>query len=106
MCKYIIIDIASVNDQHASAWGKRGGGDLSQSSASWNAEMQCKIISSNTVKAFIQKFLWNEISCHRKTNLNLKPISELVNLVRIFNRIMHILVYFSMPTCFVLNIKL
>lgn len=27
------IYIASVNDQHASAWGKHGGGDLSQSSA-------------------------------------------------------------------------
>lgn len=30
ICKYMIIGIAGVNDQHASAQRKRGGGDLSQ----------------------------------------------------------------------------
>lgn len=90
ICKHIVIDIASVNDQYASAWGKHEGGNLSQSSASWNAELQCKIMFLNTVKAFIQKYLWDEISCHYKIDLSLKPVSKLVNLVRIFNRIMHI----------------
>lgn len=72
----MVIDIASVSDQHASAWGMHGGGDLSQSSASWNAELQCKIMSLNTVHAFIQKYLGNKILCHCKINLNLKPISN------------------------------
>lgn len=93
----MVIHIAAVNDQCASAGEKHGEGEFSRSSASWDAELQYKIMSSNTVKAFIQKYLWDKISCHCKINLNRKPISKLLTLVRILNRVMHILLGFFNP---------